>query len=172
MEKKNANQKKVGIPAKDRAKRPEPNPEYPSKQSLALELLEQFAKHHPVVKVQAVLADALYGNAHFMDEASKTTSCSQVISQLRKNQLVRSRGKNIPLTKYFSRSSGVETTLIIRGGEEKQVTLLAARMVVKSHKKKRFVIALKYKGETDYRFIVATDLTWRHKDAVQTYTLR
>ena len=165
-------QKKEGMPAKNRAKRPAPNPAYPSKQSLALELLKTFAKNHPAIKVQSVLADALYGNAYFMDEASKATSCDQVISQLRKNQLVRSGGKNLPLTSYFARSEGVEATLTIRGGEEKKITLLAARLVVKSHGKKRFVIALKYEGETEYRFIVATDLTWRHKDVARTYTLR
>ena len=168
----NKDQKKAGIPAKDRTKRPDPNLAYPSKQALALDLLEKFSKNHPNVRVQAVLADALYGNAHFMDEAAKLTSCTQVISQLRKNQLVRSRGKNVPLTVYFSRSAGVVTNLIIRGGEVNIVTMLAARLLVKAHRKKRFVIALKYAGETDYRFIVATDLTWRHKDVAQAYTLR
>jgi hypothetical protein len=168
----NKAEKKAGIPAKVRTKRPEPNPNYPSKQALALELLETFAKQHPEIKTQAVLADALYGNAHFMDEASKVTSCNQVISQLRKNQLVRGRGKNTALTTYFSRNAGIETILVVRGGEAKKVTLLAARLVVKSHGKKRFVIALKYEGETEYRFLVATDLTWRHKDIAQAYTLR
>lgn len=168
----NKEEKKAGIAVRERTKQPEPNPKYPSKKTLALELLEEFAKHHPEIKIQAVLADALYGNAHFMDEASKVTSCNQVISQLRKNQLVRSRGKNTPLTAYFSRNTGVKTTLTIRGGDEKKVTMLAARLVVKSHGKKRFVVALKYEGETDYRFIVATDLTWRHRDVAQTYTLR
>ena len=67
-------QKKAGIPAKVRAKRPEPNPDYPSKQMLALDLLTTFAKNHPEIKIQSVLADALYGNAYFMDEASKATS--------------------------------------------------------------------------------------------------
>lgn len=165
-------QKKAGVLAKNREKKPEPNPDYPSKQQLALELLQAFATNHSGIKVQAVLADALYGNAEFMDKASKITSCSQVISQLRKNQLVRSRGKNIPLTLYFSRTSGVMTTLVIRGDKEKKVTMLAARLIVKSHRKKRFIIALKYEGETEYRFIVATDLTWRHKDVARTYTLR
>jgi hypothetical protein len=87
-----------------------------------------------------------------MDQAAKLTSCKQVISQLRKNQLVRSHGKNIPLTTYFSRQPEVETTIIIRGGEERKVTMLAARLVVKSQRKKRFIIALKYEGETEYRF--------------------
>lgn len=168
----NKAEKKAGIAIKDRTKRPEPNPAYPSKQTLALELLEEFSKNHPEIKIQATLADALYGNAHFMDQAAKLTSCKQVISQLRKNQLVRSHGKNIPVPTYFSRQSGVETTIIIRGDKEKKVTILAARLIVKSQKKKRFIVALKYEGETEYRFIVASDLTWRQKDIVQAYTLR
>ena len=83
------------------------------------------AKNHPEIKIQSVLADALYGNAYFMDEASKATSCDQVISQLRKNQLIRSLGKNIPLSTYFARSAGVETTLTIRGGEENRLRWLS-----------------------------------------------
>ncbi len=100
------------------------------------------------------------------------TNCSQVISQLRKNQLVRSCGKRVLLETYFSRRTGVKTKLTIRGGESKSVTMLAARIIVKSHGKKRFVVALKYEGETEYRFIVATDLSWQHMDIAQTYTLR
>ena len=168
----NKTEKKAGVAAKDRTKRPEPNPTFPSKQALALEMLGAFAKNQPGIKIQAILADALYGNAYFMDKAAKVSTCKQVISQLRKNQLVRSRGKNTTLTTYFSRQSGVETTMIIRGGQKKKITLLASRLTVKSHGQKRFIVALKYEGETEYRFIVATDLTWRHKDIAQTYTLR
>ncbi len=38
--------------------------------------------------------------------------------------------------------------------------------------RKRFVIALKYEGESDYRYLVATDMTWRTMDITQAYTLR
>ena len=165
-------QKKAGVPSKARAKYPAPNPKYPSKQMLGVKLLKKFAEDHPDITVQAVLADALYGNRKFMDKAVKVAKCAQVISQLRRNQLIRSRGRLVPLTTYFARSTGVQTQLTIRGGESKSVTMLASRVVVKAHGKKRFVIALKYEGETDYRFIVATDLTWRHKDVTQAYTLR
>ncbi len=165
-------QKKAGIPKKERAKKPDRNLNYPTKQMLALELLRDFAKQHPKIKIQSVLADALYGSKQFMDEASLITSCSQVISQLRKNQLVRSCGKRVLLETYFSRQTGVKTKLTIRGGESKSVTVLSARIIVKSHGKKRFVVALKYEGETEYRFIVATDLSWQHMDIARTYTLR
>lgn len=170
--KKNKAEKKSGILPKNRTKRPEPNPKYPSKQQLALDLLKEFSKNHPEIKVQSILADALYGNAHFMDTASKITSCKQVISQLRKNQLIRSRGKNISVTTYFARNKGLTTHLTIRGGDVKKVNMQAARLIVKSQEKKRFIVALKYENEAEYRFIVATDLTWRHKDIAQTYTLR
>jgi hypothetical protein len=165
-------EKKAGIAAKNRTKHPEINPQYPSKQMIGLELLKTFSQNHPDITVQAVLADALYGNQKFMDEAAMVTRCGQVISQLRKNQLVRYCGKNIPLTTYFNRTQGVICDLIVRGGETKKVTVLSARLCVVSHKKKRFVIALKYEDETDYRFIVARDLSWRHMDVMRTYTLR
>ena len=165
-------QKNAGVPVKHRAKKPTINSASPSKQTIALQLLEEFSKNHPNINVQSVLADALYGNANFMDQAAKVTSCSQVISQLRKNQLVLSRGKKISLTNYFERNEGVKSTLKVRGSQDRNVTMQAARIVVKAHGKKRFVTALKYEGETDYRFIVATDLSWRHKDIVRTYTLR
>lgn len=158
---------------KNRTKKPGSNPKYPNKKALALQLLEEFSKNHPEIKIQAVLADALYGDAYFMDAAAKATSCNQVISQLRTNQLVRNRnGKNTQLRTYFGRIDGVATKLIIRGGEEKNITLLGARLFVKSHGKKRFVLALKYEGETEYRFIVAKDLTWRHNDIARAYSLR
>jgi len=48
----------------------------------------------------------------------------------------------------------------------------AARVYVKAHGKKRFVIALRYEGEEVYRFLVATDLSWRHKDIAEVFTLR
>lgn len=165
-------QKKAGIPAKLRAKYPPIDPKYPSKQMLGLELLKTFKQNHAGIVVQAVLADALYGNKEFIDAAAEITHCAQIISQLRKNQLVRYRGKNISLSTYFSRSPSVTRELVVRGGEKKRVTVSAARLYVSSHQKKRFVVALKYEGETDYRFIVARDLSWRHMDVVQAYTLR
>ena len=48
----------------------------------------------------------------------------------------------------------------------------SARLYVCSHKTKRFVVALKYEGETTYRYLIASDLTWRTLDIVQGYTLR
>ena len=35
-----------------------------------------------------------------------------------------------------------------------------------------FVIALKYEGEEEYRYLVATDVSWRTLDIIQAYSLR
>ena len=49
--------KKQGVAASQRPKKPLVNPLYPSKQQLALTLLEQFAFNYPQIKAKAVLAD-------------------------------------------------------------------------------------------------------------------
>jgi hypothetical protein len=100
-----------------------------------------------LIKYKGVLADALYGTRDFMDKASSLTHGAQVISQLRSNQCVLSKKSKTSVDKFFARQSGVKTQLTIRGGKTQQVTLLALRLKVKAHAKRRFVIALKYEGE-------------------------
>jgi hypothetical protein len=165
--------KKRGVPKKDRPAKPDRDPCYPTKADLLLELLAQFKGHFPDFQVKAILADALYGHKAFMNAASTLFGGAQVVSQVRGNQLIRVHGKWITLDTYFKRNGGVVQKLRIRGAEhDTLVTVSAARLVLKAHGGKRFIIALKYDGETDYRYIVATDLSWRHLDIVQVYTLR
>ncbi|MBA4419517.1 MAG: transposase, partial [Syntrophus sp. (in: bacteria)] len=45
-------------------------------------------------------------------------------------------------------------------------------MYVCAHGKKLFVIAVKYNGEEEYRYIIASDMAWRTIDIVEAYTLR
>ncbi len=165
-------QKQQGILAAERERRPEPNPAYPQKADLAIGMLQSFADAFPAFLIRGVLADALYGNASFMARAAAATRHAQVVSELRANQLVQSCGKNVSLKRYFARQSGVETQLKIRGQQGQPVVMLAARLIVKSHEKRRFVVALRYEGEQDYRFLVASNLSWRHADVAQLYTLR
>ena len=160
---------------KKRSQRPvalAPDPAYPDKSGQVLDLIQEFRKHHPEVKVKAVLADALFGSQAFMDEASRLCGQVQVISQLRNNQKIWFRNRKWSLTEYFNAYPGVPTRLRIRGGEEVDAVVGSARLHVCAHGKKRFVIALKYSGETEYRFLVATDLSWRTQDILQTFTLR
>jgi len=164
--------RKQGWPAKDRPEKPLKHPDYPTKQELALELLSEFRGHFPSVRIQCPLADALYGTEEFMATAALISGGKQVVRQLRKNQKVRVRGTAIPVERYFRQHPGPPLTISIRGGNEHTVIVSSARLYVCAHQTKRFVMALKYEGEEEYRYLVATDLSWRTLEIVQVHTCR
>ena len=168
----NQEQKRQGVPAKARERRPERDARYPTKAALAVDMLTAFAGAFPQIKIHGVVADALYGHAGFMDEAAKATQGAQVISELRANQLVMSRGKAVSLKDDFARQPGVAASLTIRGQQERPVVRRAARLTVKAHQRKRFVAALRYADESEYRFLAAADLSWRHEDVARMFSLR
>ena len=171
-EKEDSQLKEQGIKKGNRPPRPDFNPKYPSKLMLASALVSEFKEQFPFFKVEAILADALYGSANFIDEVSKVYPKTQIISQLRSNQLVKHFRNMISLKEYFRRNPGVSHLISVRGKEPVRVTMHGARILVDAHGVKRFVIALKYDGEEEYRYIFATDLAWRMKDIVQAYSLR
>lgn len=164
--------RKKGVPKKLRPKKPNRDNNYPTMPQIALKLLEQFKASHPKVRIGCIFADALYGNEQFLDQASQLFGGIQVISQIRANQLIRFRNKNIPVEKYFASFPGTQQTIEVRGGKQIAVIVGSARLHVHAHRKKRFVIALKYEGEDEYRYIIASDLSWRTIDIVEAYTLR
>jgi DDE superfamily endonuclease len=161
-----------GVKKKDRPAAPPSNPQYPSKSQLVLQLLRQFQQYHAPIRVKAIVADALYGQADFMDAASDLFDGTQVISQLRQNQNIQVRQRQQSLIQYFATHSGVEQVIQIRGQAPLLATVSSLRVKVCAHGKKRFVIALKYPGESEYRYLVATDLSWRTIDIIQAYSIR
>jgi hypothetical protein len=94
-----------------------------------------------------------------------------VISQICYNQLVGFKNKKISVKRFFKRYQAIKQTIRIRG-EQVTVTMASARVHVHAHGTKCFVIALKYEGENEYRYIIASDLSWRATDIAQAYTLR
>lgn len=164
--------KKRGTPKALRPKKPQPNPEYPTKQQIALRLLEEFCRNCPYVTINLVLADALYGSADFMDKAVLISKQNQVISQLRSNQKVRDKRREWKLEEYFKAYQGVPKDIPIRGGKTKQMIIGSARLYVEAHGCMRFVIAMRYPEQKEYRYLVASDLTWRTDDVVKAYTFR
>jgi hypothetical protein len=164
--------KKKGVPKKNRPSKPLRNPAYPTKVERALQLLEEFKQWHPAVEVKAILADALYGVAEFINQASAIFGGIQIVSQLRKNQKIHFRGRALSVEEFFCRYPGVPVKLKIRGGEEVTAMVSSARVFVCSHGVKRFVIALKYDGEDKYRYLFASELSWRTEDILKIYTLR
>jgi len=164
--------KKQGVPKQQRPPKQAPHPLYPTKQQLALHLLERFKGQHPGLRVHCIVADALYGTAPFVDGASALFGGVQVISQARSNQNVRLHQRTQPLAAYFATHPGIPQTIRIRGGDERGALVRSARLYVCSHKTKRFIVAIKYEEEETYRYLMASDLTWRTLDIVQGHSLR
>jgi hypothetical protein len=163
---------KQGVPSKQRPRKPAPNPQYPTKEQRALHLLQTFKTHHPAVRIHAVMADALYGTATLVDGASALFSGVQVLSQIRSNQNMRVGKRDQHVADYFATHPGMPCPIRIRGGEEVVAMVGSARLYVCAHKTKRFIVAIKYAEEETYRYLIASDLSWRTLDIVQGHTLR
>jgi len=164
--------KKQGVAKPQRPPKPPANPAYPTKQQLALRLLERFHVHHSTVRIHCITADALYGTAPFVDGASAIFGGVQVISQIRSNQKVRVHKREQHVADYFATHPGTPHTIRIRGGEEMVVWVSSARLYVCSHHTKRFIVAITYAEEETYRSLIASDLSWRTLDIVQGHALR
>lgn len=164
--------KKAGIPPKQHPRKPPKNRDWPTKQEISLKLLKQFGDSFPEIRLRCILADALYCSGIFMDTASSYFGGVQVVSQIKKDQNVVFRNKKMSVSEYFTKYPGVPQKIRIRGGDEITVIMGSARLRVCSHGKKRFVTALKYDGEDDYRYIVASDMSWRTQDIAEAYSLR
>lgn len=160
--------KRQKIPKSERPAEPEKN--HKSKSELATDLVAEFVAQFPDFKIRAVCADCFFGNKKFADAIMKSYK-TQVISQIRSNQIVYMQGKPMNVGKLFERYQGLPETINCRG-EDKNVVMRGMRVKVKAYGHKMYVIALKYEGEDDYRFITAIDLSWRAIDIVNAYTLR
>ncbi len=164
--------KKQGVPPKQRPAKPQKNPAYPTKLELALGLLAHFKYDHPGLNVRAVLADALYGTGEFLDQAAALFDRAQVISQLRSNQKVGRGREETSLEDFFARQASTEADIEIRGSQKRRISFARAHLYVRAHGKRRVVIALKYEGETPYRYLVASAMSWRTEDIIEAYLLR
>jgi hypothetical protein len=127
-------------------------------------LLETFKTSHPAVRIHAVMADALYGTATFVDGAAALFSGVQVISQIRSNQNIRIGKRAQHVADYFATHPGTPCSIRIRGGEEVVAMMGSARLYVCAHKTKRFIVAIKYAEEETSRYLIASDLSWRTLD--------
>lgn len=163
--------RKLGVPKKHRPHMPERNPNYPTKISLAIDMLSDFKSDFNTIKIKATIADAFYGNKAFFDGALKATGQTQVLSQIKKTQLINVNGRFIQAQRFFENYQGKTEEVTLRFNKKK-ITYRAAKFKVKAHDKRLRVIALKYEGENEYRYLVANDTTWRDVDIIKAYSLR
>jgi hypothetical protein len=131
-----------------------------------------FKAHHPDIRVHCIAADALYGTAPFVDGASALFGGVQVLSQIRSNQHIRIGRRAQPVADYFATHPGTPHRIRIRGSDEVVAMVGSARLYVCSHNTKRLIVAIKYEDEETYRYLIASDLSWRTLDIVQGHTLR
>ena len=164
--------KQQGVKPSERPPKPEPKAADPSKLDLLLALLREFQGDHPDFQVKAILADARYGSAAWMNQAAVLFPKTQVISPLKQTQNVRFGQREMTVAPYFAMHPGVAMTMHLRGGQTVQVILGSARLYVSAHQQKRFVVALKYPGEEEYRYLVANEMSWRAVDIASASTLR
>jgi hypothetical protein len=170
------------VSKKNRPKAPERDFEkYPSRNGIAVLLLKKaqdiifnisIATCQPI-KVSSILADAAYLSKEVTKGAKKAFPKSPLVSQLKKNQLCHNKtSKKKPISEYFANMAAKKDIIKIRGSEEKTIYYCGARLFIKSHGKVMHLIALKYEGEQEYRYLAATDLTWRTLDIIKAYTFR
>jgi hypothetical protein len=160
-----------GVEKKYRPQKPSDNPDYPGKKSLGLKLLEDFMKNFESIKIKATVADNFYSTREFIDGAARLTKQPQVISQIKKSQLINVNGKNISIGNFFENYYGHTEEIKMRFNQ-KIITHRSGKFKVKSHGKKYYIIALKYEGESEYRYLIANDMSWRDIDIIKTFSLR
>ena len=96
----------------------------------------------------------------------------QVLAQIRSNHHIRVGQRQQPGADYFATQPGTPHTIRIRGGAERVALVGSARLYVCSHTTKRFIVAIKYAEEESYRYLIASDLSWRTLEIVQGHSLR
>ena len=149
---------------------------YPTKQSLGIDLVGEFKaihqKHFPTFVVKSILADCFYGTKQWVIELRMIYPDTQIISQLKKSQKINIKGKEVNLFDYFRTRTLVKSKVIIRGGKEAKIYYSSVIAKVKAHGEKRLIIAYKYEGEKELRYLFATDMTWTVHTIIQVYSLR
>lgn len=159
--------KKAQLPAK-----PGESAKYPKKYALAIKLLDAFKRAHFGVTVKAVLADGLYGHLPFIEGIEQLWPGIQIISKMRKNQKLRYGNKVSGCGKHFASYGGWQQEITIRGRSTRRILAGGGRLYVPSHGTKRFVIAMKYEGENNYRYLMATNLSWNMKEVMEAFSIR
>ena len=163
---------KKKVPRKYRKKKPQNSKEYPSKVELANKLISEFKLNFPNINIISICADSLFCSKVFYDNCLNFYPNTQVISKLRSNQNIKILGKYQNTRTFFNNCIFFEKEIKIRGGEVKTVVYSAKYVYVKSHKTKRLVIALKYKGEKEFRYILAKNASWKLDDIIESSTIR
>jgi hypothetical protein len=139
-----------------------------------MNLIRQFrVRVSSKIEIKSILADAAFMSPILLSDCKKIYPKAQVISQLKRNQIViAGRKPAVSVEKYFASAQSRVVEISLRGNPPIKVEMASARLQVRSLGRKMLVVAIKYEGETEFRYIAASDLTWRSIDVVQQYSWR
>ena len=145
---------------------------YPTKLSLSVQLAADFKAYFPDFVVLSIQGDCFYGTQDWTSGMAKIYPKAQILSQLKSNQIIKYQNKELSLNTYFSQRAAIESKTVIRGGKSVVIYYSSVVAYVKAHKAKRLIIAYKYQGETEYRYVFATNMSWTPHHVMATYSLR
>lgn len=172
--------RKQKIPKSKRPKEPNRNPNYPTRIEIAMNLLMRANSFFISLKdlegleieVVSISFDSAFLSPRIRKFVKKIFPKTQCISQIAKNQLVSSKKEKGKSTlNYFINKKTISKHLNIRGNYI-QIEFASARLYVHSHKCKLNVVAIKYNGEENFRYIVASNLDWTAETIIRAYALR
>ena len=165
--------KRKGVPAAKRPAMVARNYEkYPTKQQIALSLAANFKALLPDFKIISVMADCFFGTKDWTDGMVALFPKSQIISQLKSNQLLTYQNKTWNLTDYFRTRTRIATKIVVRGGKQVKIYYSSVIAKVGAHGHKRLIVAYKYDGEAEFRYVFATEMSWMPHHVIETYSLR
>ncbi len=145
---------------------------YPTKQTLCVQLTATFKANFPNFKVISIMADCFFGTKGWTYDILALYPKAQLISQLKSNQIITHQNKEYSLTAYFNQRAAISSQTVIRGGKNVPIYYSSVIATVKAHGTKRLIIAYKYQGETEFRYVFATDMSWMPHHVIATYSLR
>lgn len=159
-----------GKPPKEK-KKPIPKPErtkgFPTKEEIAISSMFRFGCFFPEIEVTSILFDAAYHTRHLLNSCRRRYPDAQIASRLAKSQLVANRkGKYVRIDDSFKSVAFRSYRLKIRGQHDTQVEIKSARLPIRSLGRWEHVVAVRYKGQKDFRYFGATNLSWRAQDVV------
>jgi hypothetical protein len=145
---------------------------YPTKQQLCIELLKNFKAHFADITIQSIMADCFFGTKSWTQGMLSSYPNTQVISQLKSNQLITHQNKQYKISDYFGKRAAIKSQTVVRGGKKVDIYYSSVIARVDAHDSKRLIIAYKYEGETEFRYVFATNMSWMPHHVIATYTFR
>jgi hypothetical protein len=145
---------------------------YPTKYTLCIQLATKFKQNFPSFSVVSIMADCFYGTKEWTASMVALYPQTQVISQLKANQRIIHKGTEYSVSGYFDQRAAISSTTVIRGGKTVPIYYSSVIAKVKAHDTKRLIIAYKYHGEAEFRYVFASDMSWMPHHIIATYSLR